>query len=67
VSITTNVVGSNPSWRGVHDTTLYNKVCQLLAKGWWFSPVSSTNKNYRHDITERVFKVALKTIPKPQN
>jgi hypothetical protein len=34
------------------DTTLYDKVCQWLATGWWFSPgtpVSSTNKTDRHD------------------
>jgi hypothetical protein len=32
--------------------------------GWWFSPgssVSSTNKTDRHDITERLLKVALNT------
>jgi hypothetical protein len=35
------------SWQGVLDTTLYDKVCQWLAAGQWFSPVtpvSSTNK-----------------------
>ena len=40
-------------------TTLYDKVCQRLATGWWFSPdppVSSTNK------TEMLLKVALNTI-----
>ena len=30
--------------RGVLDTTLCGKVCQWLATGLWFSPVSSTNK-----------------------
>jgi hypothetical protein len=42
-------------WRGVLDTTLCDKVCQLLAEDQWFSlgtPVSSTNKIDRHDITE---------------
>jgi hypothetical protein len=32
---------------------------------WWFSPgtlVSSTNKTDRHDITEKMFKVALNII-----
>ena len=46
-------------------TTLCNKVCQLLAAGLWFSPgspVSSTNKTDRHDITEILLKVALNTI-----
>ena len=54
--ITTKVVSSKPrSWRGVLDTTLYDKVCQWLATGLWFSagtPVFSTNKTDRHDITE---------------
>ena len=53
------------SWRGVLDTTLCDKVCQWLAAGWWFSPgtpVSSTNKIDRHDITEILLKVALDTI-----
>ena len=42
--------------RVVLDTTLCDKVCQLLAASWWFSPgtpVSSTNKTNRHDITEK--------------
>jgi hypothetical protein len=46
-------------------TTLCDKVCQWLATGRWFSPgppVSSTNKTDRHDITEILLKVALKTI-----
>ena len=51
--------------RGVLDTTLCDKVCQWLAAGWWFSPgtpVSSTKKTDRHDITEILLKVALNTI-----
>jgi hypothetical protein len=43
------------SWCSVLDTTLCDKVCQWLVTGWWFSPgtpVSSTNKTDRHDITE---------------
>ena len=47
------------SWRGVLDTTLCDKVCQSLATGRWFSPVSSTNETDRHDITEILLKVAL--------
>ena len=42
-------------------TTLCDKVCQWLATGLWFSlgtPVSSTNKSDRHDITEILLKVA---------
>ena len=54
-----------PLRRGVFDTTLCDKVCQWLVTGRWFSPgtpVSSTNKNDRHDITEILLKVALNTI-----
>ena len=59
VSITTAVVSSNL----VHgDTTLCDKVCQLLATGRRFSPVSSTNKTDCHDITEILLKVALNII-----
>jgi hypothetical protein len=58
------------SWRGVLDTTLYDKVFQWLATGRWFSPgtpVSSTNKTGCHDITEILLKVALNTINQPTN
>jgi hypothetical protein len=40
---------------GVLDTTLCDKVCWWLARGQWFSPgtpVSSTNKTDRNNITE---------------
>jgi hypothetical protein len=50
---------------GVLDTTLCDKVCQLLAGGRWFSlctPVSSTNKTDHHDLTEILLKVALNNI-----
>ena len=46
---------------GVLDTTS----CQLLVADLWFSsgtPVSSTNKTDRHDITEILLKVTLNTI-----
>jgi len=39
-----------------------DKVYQLLAHGWWFSPVtpaSSTTKTGRHDIVEILLKLAL--------
>jgi hypothetical protein len=42
-----------------------DKVYQLLAHGWWFSPctpASSTTKTGRHEIAEILLKVALKTI-----
>jgi hypothetical protein len=57
------------SRRGVLDTTLSNKVC-LTCDRWAFSPVSSINKTYRHDINEILLKVALNTItitPVPPN
>ena len=44
---------------------IYEKVCQWLSTGWWFSPgttVFSTNKTDCHDITEILLKVALNTI-----
>jgi len=53
------------SWRGVLDKSLCDKVCQWLTTGWWLSPdtpVPSTNKTDRHDITEILLKVALNTI-----
>jgi hypothetical protein len=40
-----------------------DKVYQLLAHGWWFSPgtpASSTTKTARHDIAEILLKVELK-------
>jgi hypothetical protein len=46
------------------DTTLYDKVCQWLATGCWFSlgtSVSFTNKTDCHDITDLLLKVALNT------
>ena len=49
----------------VLDTTLCDIVCQWFATGWGFSlgtPISSTNKTDRHDITEILLKVALNTI-----
>jgi len=43
---------------GVLDTTLCDKLCQWFSPG---TPVSSTNKTDRHDITEILLKVALNT------
>ena len=51
-----------PLRRGVLNTTLCDKVCQWFASGRWFSPLSSTNKTYRHNITEILLKVALNII-----
>ena len=47
-------------------TTLFDKVCQWLSTGRWFSLVSSTNKTDHHDIAEILLKVALNII-KPTN
>jgi hypothetical protein len=41
-------------------TTLCDNVCQWFTTGQWFSPVSSTNKTDRHDITEILLKVTIK-------
>ena len=38
-----------------------DKVYQLLAHGWWFSPASSTTKTGHHEIAEILLKVALNT------
>jgi hypothetical protein len=41
-----------------------DKVYQLLAHGWWFSPgtpASSTTKTGRHNMAEILLKVALNT------
>jgi hypothetical protein len=64
--ITTNDVNYNPVYDSVLNTTLCDKICQWLSTGWWFSPVSSTNEIDRHDIPEILLKVALNTMPKPQ-
>jgi hypothetical protein len=44
-------------------TAASDKVYQLLAHGWWFSPASSTTKTGRHEI---LLKVALSTIKSNQ-
>ena len=51
-------------------TTLYDKICQWLATGQWFSqgpPVSSTNKTDCHYKTEILLKMALNTIKQTNN
>ena len=45
-------------------TAANDKIYQLLAHGRWFSqgtPASSTTKTGRHDIAEKLLKVALNT------
>jgi len=54
--------------RDVLDTILCDKVYQWLVSGGWFytgTPVSSTNKTDRHDITEILLILALNTIAHP--
>ena len=46
-------------WLGVFHTTLWDNVFQLLTTCRWVSPVSSTIKTVRHDITEIFLKVAI--------
>jgi hypothetical protein len=49
----------------VSDTTLCDTVCQWFATDRWFSlctPVCSTNKTDRHDITEVLLKMELNII-----
>ena len=56
------------SWRGIFHTTLCDRVCQWLVAVQCLSlgtPVSSTNKTDRQDITEILLKVALSTINIP--
>jgi hypothetical protein len=48
--------------RWTRNNLMYHKVCQWLATGRWFSPVSSANKTDRHDIAEILLKVVLNTI-----
>jgi hypothetical protein len=53
--------------RGVLDTTLCDKVRQLLATGRWCFSVSSINTTDRHDIAEILLKVGLNTIKQINN
>jgi hypothetical protein len=48
-------------------TAASDKVYQLLANGWWFSPASSTTKTGRHEMAEILLKVALNTKNKKKN
>ena len=66
VPITTNVVSSNPAHGEVY--SIHHYVIKSDGDLWQVSGfssttlVSSTNKTYRHDIAERLLKVALNTI-----
>jgi len=63
VPITTKVVSLSPTHGEVYSIQHYE--IKTLGAGWWFSqgtPISSTNKTDRHDMTEILLKVALNTI-----
>ena len=40
----------------------YIVAVSFIATGQWFSPVSSTNKTDRHDVTDILLKLAFNTI-----
>ena len=74
VYITTKIVNSIPAHGEVYSIQHYviKLVSYLRQPGRWFSPgtlASSTNKTERYDITEKLLKMALKSInqtkPKP--
>jgi len=68
--IWTKMVNNSTNISKTNDTTLCDKVCHWLPTGQWFSPstpVSSTNKTDRHNITEILLKVVLNTIKPKQN
>ena len=60
VRITTNVASSIPARGEICNVWQWNAAGRLFSPG---TPVSSTNKNDRHDITEIFLKVALNNIP----
>ena len=61
--ITTNVVSLNPAHDEVYSIQQYEiKLVSDLRLFLLGTPVSSTNKTDRHDITKIVLKVALNTV-----
>ena len=60
--ITTNIVSSNPFHGKLYSIQRYVIKFVNDATGQWYSPVSSINKNGRHDRTEILLRVALNTI-----
>ena len=58
VTINTKVVSSNPDQGEVYNIMWLSLSSDLQH----FTPVSSTNKSDRHNITEILLKVALNTI-----
>jgi len=62
VPFSTKVVSLNPVHGEVYSIQYYVIMFVWFTTGRWFSPVSSTNKAYCHDITEVLLKVVLNTI-----
>jgi hypothetical protein len=71
VPITTKVVSSNPVHDEVysmqHNVIKFVSYLRQVGKFSSGTPVFSTNKTDRHDITEILLKVALNTINEPSN
>jgi hypothetical protein len=65
VPITTKVGSLNPVNGEVYSIQQYVIKFVNDATGQWYSPVSSINKNGRHDRTEILLRVALNTINHP--
>jgi hypothetical protein len=65
--ITTAVVSSNPVRDEVYSIQHY--VIKFVSDLWFSpgTPVSSTSKTDRHDITEILLKVVLNTLNQPTN
>ena len=65
VAITTNILSSNPTHGEMCSIKHYVIKCISHLRRFGFSagtPVSSTNKTDRHDITKQLLKVVLNTI-----
>ena len=69
MSITTNVVSSNPAQGKLYSIQHYVIKCVSDLRGWFSAgtPVSSTNKTDRHDIDEILSKVVLSIINQSTN
>lgn len=61
LQLTTNAISCEFESRTL-DTSLYDIMCHRLAASWWCSPISSTNKAERHDITTRLHSPRLSSI-----
>jgi hypothetical protein len=65
--ITTRVVSSNPAHGEVNSIQHYVIKFVRLVVYSASTPVSCTNKTYRHDITEILLKVALVNLTQKTN